>query len=121
MPPILRVDADGQFVGKYRTVVFGTAPNTSLGYASEDYQVALEAHGLTCSMSRRGNCYDAVMESFFATVKSEEAERFDSHGEAKMALFDLIEVFYNQRRRHSTLGQISPAEFERRALVAQAA
>lgn len=91
-------------------------------YASEDYQVALKAHGITCSMSRRGNCYDnAVMESFFATVKSEEAERFDSHGEAKMALFDVIEVFYNQRRRHSTLGQISPAEFERRALVAQAA
>jgi transposase InsO family protein len=91
-------------------------------YASEDYQVALKAHGITCSMSRRGNCYDnAVMESFFATVKSEEAERFDSHGEAKMALFDFIEVFYNQRRRHSTLGQISPAEFERRALVAQAA
>ena len=91
-------------------------------YASEDYQVALEAHGITCSMSRRGNCYDnAVMESFFATVKSEEAERFDSHGEAKMALFDFIEVFYNQQRRHSTLGQISPAEFERRALVAQAA
>ena len=72
--------------------------------------------------SRRGNCYDnAVMESFFATVKSEEAERFDSHGEAKMALFDFIEVFYNQQRRHSTLGQISPAEFERRALIAQAA
>ena len=46
------------------------------------------------------------MESFFATVKSEEAERFDSHGEAKMALFDFIEVFYNQQRRHSTLGQI---------------
>lgn len=91
-------------------------------YASEDYQVALKAHGITCSMSRRGNCYDnAVMERFFATVKSEEAERFDSHGEAKMALFDFIEVFYNQRRRHSTLGQISPAEFERRALVAQAA
>ncbi len=60
------------------------------------------------------------MESFFATVKSEEAERFDSHGEAKMESFDFIEVFYNQKRRHSTLGQISPAEFARRAL-AQAA
>ena len=72
-------------------------------------------------MSRRGNCYDnAVMESFFSTVKSELGEHFDSHGEAKIALFDFIEVFYNQKRRHSTLGQISPAEFERRAL-AQAA
>jgi len=90
-------------------------------YASEDYQDVLEAHGITGSMSRRGNCYDnAVMESFFSTVKSELGEHFDSHGDAKMELFDFIEVFYNQKRRHSTLGQISPAEFERRAL-AQAA
>ena len=84
-------------------------------YASEDYQTMLGAHGITGSMSRRGNCYDnAVMESFFSTVKSELGEHFASHGEAKMELFDYIEVFYNQRRRHSTLGQISPAEFERR-------
>ena len=85
-------------------------------YASEDYQDILEARGIVCSMSRRGNCWDnAVMESFFSTVKSELGEHFDSHGEAKMELFDYIEVFYNQRRRHSTLGQISPAAFERRA------
>jgi putative transposase len=55
------------------------------------------------------------MESWFSTVKSEAGERFDSYAHAKEALFDYIEVFYNQRRRHSTLGQISPAEFERRA------
>ena len=85
-------------------------------YASEDYQRMLDAHGITCSMSRRGNCYDnAVMEAFFSSVKSETADRFASCGDAKMELFDYIEVFYNQRRRHSTLGQISPAEFERRA------
>ncbi len=88
-------------------------------YASEDYQAVLEANGITCSMSRRGNCYDnAVMESFFSSVKSEVADRFESCGEAKMELFDYIEVFYNQRRRHSTLGQISPAAFERRATQA---
>jgi transposase InsO family protein len=88
-------------------------------YASEDYQRLLDAHRITCSMSRRGDCYDnAVMESFFSTVKSELAERFGSFGEAKMELFDYIEVFYNQRRRHSTLGQISPAAFERRATSA---
>jgi transposase InsO family protein len=88
-------------------------------YASEDYQAVLEAHGITCSMSRRGNCYDnAVMESFFSTVKSELGERFESHGDAKMELFDYIEVFYNQRRRHSTIGQISPAEYERRTHAA---
>ena len=84
-------------------------------YASEDYQRILKTHRLTGSMSRRGNCYDnAVMESWFSTVKHELGEHFESCGEAKMALFDYIEVFYNQRRRHSTLGQISPAEFERR-------
>jgi transposase InsO family protein len=86
-------------------------------YASEDYQARLDAHGITCSMSRRGNCYDnAVMESFFSTVKTELADRFDSCGEAKMELFDYVEVFYNQRRRHSTIGQISPAAYERRAI-----
>jgi len=88
-------------------------------YASEDYQRRLDAHGITCSMSRRGDCYDnAVMESLFSTVKSELADRFDSFGDGKMALFDYIEVFYNQRRRHSTLGQISPAAFERRHTAA---
>jgi transposase InsO family protein len=88
-------------------------------YASEDYQTILDTRGITCSMSRRGDCYDnAVMESFFSTVKSELADRFDSFGEGKMELFDYIEVFYNQRRRHSTLGQISPAAFERRHTAA---
>ncbi len=88
-------------------------------YASEDYQAVLEAHGITCSMSRRGNCYDnAVMEAFFSTVKSELGEHFESHGHAKKESFDYIEVFYNQRRRHSTLGQISPAAFERRTHAA---
>ena len=84
-------------------------------YASEDYRAILEAREITCSMSRRGNCHDnAVIESFFSTLKSELREHFDSCGEAKMELFDYIEVFYNQRRRHSTIGQISPSEFERR-------
>ena len=90
-------------------------------YASEDYQTVLEMQGITCSMSRRGNCYDnAVMESFFSSVKSELRDRFDSCGEAKMELFDYIEVFYNQRRRHSTIGQVSPAAFEK-ARATQAA
>lgn len=70
-------------------------------------------------MSRRGNCHDnAVMESWFATVKSEEGGHLHSYAHAKEVLFDCIEVFYNQRRRHSTLGQISPAAFERRAAQA---
>jgi transposase InsO family protein len=90
-------------------------------YASEDYQAVLGANGITCSMSRRGNCFDnAVMEAFFSTLKSELADQFDSCGEAKMELFDYIEVFYNQKRRHSTIGQISPAAFEK-ARATQAA
>jgi transposase InsO family protein len=85
-------------------------------YASEDYQDVLEARGIVCSMSRRGNCHDnAVMESCFSTIKTELADRFDTCSEAKRELFAYIEVFYNQRRRHSTIGQISPAVYERRA------
>ena len=91
-------------------------------YASEDYQDRLDARGIVCSMSRRGNCYDnAVMESFFSTVKTELADQFASYGDAKMEVFDYLEVFYNQRRRHSTIGRISPAAFERRAQMAQVA
>ncbi len=89
-------------------------------YASEDYQRRLDAHGITCSMSRRGDCHDnAVMEAFFSSLKSELADRFESCGVAKMELFDYIEVFYNQRRRHSTIGYLSPAAFERRASAAR--
>jgi putative transposase len=53
-----------------------------------------------------------VMESFFSTIKSEVGERFDSNGDAKMQLFDYIEVFYKQRRPHSSVGRMSPAAFE---------
>jgi putative transposase len=85
-------------------------------YASEDYQAVLAAFGITCSMSRRGDCYDnAVMESFFSTVRAELGEHLETYGIAKAQLFGYIEAFYSQRRRHSTLGQISPAAFEPRA------
>jgi len=85
-------------------------------YASEDYQDVLERHGIKCSMSRRGNCYDnAPMESWHSTVKSELGERFESYATAKEKLFDYIEVFYNQKRRHSALGYESPAQYERSA------
>ena len=85
-------------------------------YASEDYQDALALRGITCSMSRRGNCYDnAAMESWNSTLKSELGERFDSYAAAKEQLFDYIEVFYNQQRLHSSLGYASPAAYERSA------
>jgi transposase InsO family protein len=71
-------------------------------YASEDYQTILDAHRITCSMSRRGNCYDnAVMEAFFSSVKSELRERFDSCGEAKMKLFDYVGAALMWRRTDS--------------------
>jgi putative transposase len=83
-------------------------------YASEDYQRVLDAHGITCSMSRRGDCYDnAAMESLFSTVKTELGEHFDSYSEAKRQVFDYIELFYNPQRRHSTLDYVSPAMYER--------
>jgi putative transposase len=84
-------------------------------YASEGYRKALASRGITCSMSRRGDCYDnAAMESWFSTLKFELGERFESPSDAKHRLFDYIEVFYNQKRRHSSLGYATPAEVERR-------
>jgi transposase InsO family protein len=83
-------------------------------YASEDYQDLLATNGIACSMSRRGNCLDnAAMESWFSTVKFELGEDFESMHAAKEQLFDYIEVFYNQQRRHSSIDYVSPARYER--------
>ena len=87
-------------------------------YASHEYQALLAAHGIVSSMSRRANCWDnAVAESFFASLKMELVYRTRWHtkDEARSALFEYIEVFYNRRRRHSALGYLSPAEFEKAA------
>jgi putative transposase len=86
-------------------------------YTAEEFQRLLTEHGLRCSMSRRGDCWDnAAMESFFSTLKTERVNRrrYATRDEARADIFDYIERFYNRRRRHSTLGQISPMEFERR-------
>jgi len=84
-------------------------------YTSRSYQDLIRQHGLTVSMSRKGNYRDnAVVESFFATLKVELGERFVSRGVATAALFDYIEVFYNRKRMHSSIGFISPAEAEAR-------
>jgi transposase InsO family protein len=94
-------------------------------YASGDYQEILRAQGITCSMSRKGDCWDnAVAESFFATLEWELIEGSDwhTHEEARRALFDYIEVWYNRQRRHSSLGYRSPAEYEEQlALTRRAA
>jgi putative transposase len=84
-------------------------------YACADYRQLLADHGIECSMSRTGNCYDnAVMESFWATLKVEAVYRqtYATHVQARHDLFDYIEVFYNRQRRHSALGYVSPEAFE---------
>jgi transposase InsO family protein len=89
-------------------------------YASHDYQSLLARYGIEPSMSRRGNCYDnSPVESFFASLKKEcvRARVYKSRYQAKSALFDYIEVFYNRQRLHSSLGYHSPIEFERLASV----
>ncbi len=88
-------------------------------YASEEYQQALAARGIQCSMSRKGNCWDnAVVESFFSTLKQELVYTMDfiTREQARLALFEYMEVFYNRQRRHSTLGYVSPVDFELAAL-----
>jgi putative transposase len=85
-------------------------------YASEPYRRLLSGHGITCSMSRRANCWDnAPMESFFASLKRERVhdEVYVTREEARSSLFEYIEVFYNRVRRHSSLGYRSPVEYER--------
>ena len=73
---------------------------------------------MTCSMSRRGNCFDnAVMEGFFSTVKAELGEHFECYGIAKEQAFDYIEVFYNPRRRHSARGANAPSKSSRPLLA----
>lgn len=84
-------------------------------YASNDYQDLLEKHDIMCSMSRKGNCWDnAVMESFYRSLKTEliHHEDFQTREEARRAIFEYVEVFYNRLRRHSTLGYVSPLEYE---------
>lgn len=84
-------------------------------YASGAYQRMLERAGCTCSMSRRGNCWDnAPVESFFSTLKMElvHQRRYETRHRARAEIFEFIEVWYNRERLHSSLGYLSPADFE---------
>ncbi len=84
---------------------------------SEQFLRLMADHGIVCSMSRAGN---AAMESFFSSLKTERTARktYRTHDQPKADVFDYIERFYNPRRRHSTIGYLSPMEFERQALLA---
>ena len=89
-------------------------------YTSEQFRQLMADNGVTCSMSRSGNVWDnAAMESFFSTLKTERTARkiYRSRNHARADIFDFIERFYNAKRRHSTIGYLSPIEFERRAEV----
>jgi transposase InsO family protein len=86
-------------------------------YTSDAYQALLVDADVTVSMSRTGNCYDnAVTESFFGTLKGECVERFSfqTRGQARQTIFEYVECFYNRIRRHSSLGYVSPVEYEQR-------
>ena len=90
-------------------------------YTSEQFQRLMADHGITCSMSRSGNVWDnAAMESFFSSLKTERTARkvYRTRDDARADVFDYVERFYNRRRRHSTLGYLSPVEFEERAKLA---
>ena len=87
-------------------------------YSSDDFRNELARHGITPSMSSTGNCYDnAVVESFFGTLKRERVNRvhYRTREQARADLFEYIEVFYNRKRRHSYIGNISPDDFERQS------
>jgi len=118
----LALEALNQAV-RTRHPLAGLVHHTDRGspYASDDYRAALIQKGLVASMSRTGDCYDnAVAESFFATLKAEHVdhEDFVSRDHARVSIADYIEHFYNTARRHSSLGYVSPIEFELRSQIA---
>ena len=93
-------------------------------YASEDYRNLLKDYGMQMSMSRKGDCWDnAVMESFFSTLKKElvHHRKYRTRAEARQEIFEFIEVFYNRERLHSSLGYLCPADYERHIAEKQAA
>lgn len=105
-----------------RRVKPGLIHHTDQGrqYSGAAYLAVLKQHGIIASMSRRGNCYDnAVAESFFSSLKNEliHHSSFKTRDEAKTAIFEYVEVFYNRQRRHQSLDYCSPVDYERKAGV----
>jgi putative transposase len=106
-----------QMAIKQRTNIKGLVCHSDRGvqYASDRYRETLKSHGIECSMSRRASCWDnAVAESFFGTLKNELIYRrpWLDRASVRDAISEYIEVFYNRIRKHSTIGNISPAKFE---------
>ena len=130
-PPLSRVgrgiDVNGMKSMKNRARRSRTELNVSLQdpqvglYSSTAYVEMLKKHGMVQSMSRRGNCYDnAVAESFFSSLKNELVNHcsFKTREEARTAVFEYIEVFYNRQHRHQSLDYFSPVDYERSMAVA---
>lgn len=118
-----RLETESLTLRALHMALFGRAPDRGLihhsdrgsQYTGEVYRDALRARGIVCSMSRRGDCWDnAAIESFFATLKLELIHRrsFRTRAEARLEIFEYLEVFYNRQRRHSYLGWLTPAAFE---------
>jgi putative transposase len=104
--------------GKLRQVLHHSDQGSQ--YTSEQFQRLLCEQGITCSMSRAGEVWDnSAMESFFSSMKIERVHKkvYLSREQARQDVFDYIEVFYNPKRRHSTLGYVSPVDFERTQLA----
>jgi transposase InsO family protein len=97
----------------------GSNPFSLVDYVSKAYQNLLKKHGITASMSRKGNCYDnACMEPFFRTLKTKLIYFYvyKSRQEAKSSIFEYVEIFYNNERLHSSLGYRSPNEYSKFAI-----
>ena len=96
------------------------SPDQGIVYATSAYRSILTQHGMIASMSRKGNCYDnAVAESFFSNVKNELTWHcsFRRRDEARAAIFEYIEVFYNRQRLHQTLDYVSPMRYQEQRVV----
>jgi len=116
MPASLVVDALNMAIDR-RSPLAGMIHHSDRGvqYAAHAFQGLLDRHGFVCSMSGKGNCYDnAVKESFFHTLKTElcDHEHYRTREQARASIFEYIEAFYNRQRLHSTLGYLSPFDFE---------
>src|SRR5216683_1114448 len=112
---VLGYDSNLTLLGRHPPAALLFHSDRGSQYTSDGYRVLLAEAGITASMSRTGNCYDnAVTESFFGTLKGECVERasFRTQGQARQAIFEYVECFYNRVRRHSSLGYLSPVAYE---------